>query len=78
LVQPRSLTNRCHSIPSVIDQTTSRHSASDTASCPVLAASAAITPMPARRCRPISTSIAAAEASDPAAAWTISWNGAMR
>src|SRR5690242_7419173 len=46
-VQPRSMTNWCQRAPSVIAHTTSRHSCSDTASCPVAAASPAITPMPA-------------------------------
>ena len=45
-VQPRSLTRRCQSMPSVIDQITSRHSCSVTASCPVAAASG-----PSRRSR---------------------------
>ena len=78
LVQPRSFTSRCHSMPSVIAQMTSRHSSSVTASWPVSPPPA---PSPSSRRAVAGPSLqhrGRRRVARRGADCTISWNGAMR
>ena len=75
---PLSATSRCHNAPSIVAASTSRHSVSLTASCPVAAAASAYLVHASSRPPSHSASIAAAAGSLAAAPCRAARRGAMR